>query len=130
VIAIKQIKVNGVSLAFEELGEKCREPVVFVHGSASDYRTWATQTHVFAEKYHTLAYSRRSHYPNPYISYPPSYTIKTEIDDLTALIENLTDRPVHLIGWSYGAYIAAALAENHSHLLRSLVLAEPPIMSF
>jgi pimeloyl-ACP methyl ester carboxylesterase len=84
----------------------------------------------FAQKYHVFAYSRRAHFPNPYVEYRPDYSVKVETDDLAALIQRLTLNPVHLVGWSYGAFIAASVAKNCSHLVRSLVLAEPPIMSF
>jgi len=35
------------------------EPVVFVHGSASDYRTWHSQLDELGQRYRTIAYSRR-----------------------------------------------------------------------
>ncbi len=84
----------------------------------------------FAEKYHVFAYSRRSHFPNPYVPYPEDYSIKVEAQDLVSLIYSLAVKPVHLVGWSYGAFIAAVAAKDDAHLVRSLVLAEPPIMSF
>jgi pimeloyl-ACP methyl ester carboxylesterase len=36
--------------------------------------------------------------------------------------------PAHLVGNSYGAYIALALAVDHPELVRRLVLGEPPIL--
>lgn len=127
---MKQARLNGISLAYVECGDSSAEPVVFVHGSASDYRTWSTQTDVFAEKYRVFAYSRRSHFPNPYMEYAADYSVKTEADDLAAFIQAVSTSPVHLVGWSYGAFIAAVAAKDHSCLVRSLVLMEPPIMSF
>ena len=106
--------------------------MIFVHGSAADYRTWAAQVDVLLAKYYVFVYSRRSHYPNPYVPYPADYSIKTETEDLASLIQNLTPKPVHLVGWSYGAFIAAMVAKDHSNLVCSLSSfpAEPPIMSF
>lgn len=127
---MKQFRFKDVSLAYVEGGEAQSDPVFFVHGSVSDYRTWEAQMEVFAEKHHVFAYSRRSHYPNPYVEYSDDYSIKVEAEDLAGLIQNVTSKPVHLVGWSYGAFIAAVLARNHSRLVHSLVLAEPPIMSF
>jgi pimeloyl-ACP methyl ester carboxylesterase len=119
-----------VSIAYDERGDASKQPLIFIHGSASDYRTWEAQIDVFAQKYHVFAYSRRAHYPNPYVEYRPDYSISVETDDLASLIQRLASNPVHLVGWSYGAFIAASVAKNYSHLVRSLVLAEPPIMSF
>lgn len=130
VVFMKQVKLNGVSLAYVESGDSAAETVVFVHGSASDYRTWAAQIAAFAERYHVFAYSRRSHFPNSYVEYATDYSVKTEADDLAGFIQAVSTQPVHLVGWSYGAFIAAVTAENHCRLVRSLVLMEPPIMSF
>jgi len=126
---IHTINIRGVSIAYDERGDASKKPLIFIHGSASDYRTWEAQMDVFAQKYHVFAYSRRAHYPNPYVEYSPDYSIKVETDDLAELIQKRTINPVHLVGWSYGAFIAASVAKNYSHLVRSLVLAEPPIMS-
>ena len=129
-VAINQVKLRNISIAYEELGDASKETLIFIHGSAADYRTWGAQMEFFAEKHHVFAYSRRSHYPNPYVPYPTDYSIKMEAEDLASLISNLTPKPAHLVGWSYGAFIAAIVAKERSHLVRSLVLMEPPIMSF
>ena len=47
--------------------------------------------------------------------------------DLRTLITDLKAGPAHLVGSSYGAYIALALAVDQPELVRSLVLGEPPI---
>ena len=127
---MRSVNLRGVSIAYDERGDASVQPVVFIHGSAADYRTWNAQMDVFAEKYHVFAYSRRSHYPNPYVEYGPDYSVKVEADDLAALIKRLKIESAHLVGWSYGAFIAASVARSHGSLVRSLVLAEAPIMSF
>ena len=127
---MNQVKLINISIAYEEFGDASEETLIFIHGSASDYRTWGGQMEFFAEKYHVFAYSRRSHYPNSYVPYPTDYSIKMEAEDLASLIANLTPKPAHLVGWSYGAFIAAMVAKEQRHLVRSLVLMEPPIMSF
>jgi pimeloyl-ACP methyl ester carboxylesterase len=54
-----QVNVNGTALEYTEVG--AGEPVVFVHGSASDYRTWHLQQEAFAERFRVITYSRRYH---------------------------------------------------------------------
>lgn len=127
---MRTVRLRGISLAYDERGDISKPPVILIHGSASDYRTWAAQMDAFAQQYHVIAYSRRSHYPNPYVEYEPDYSVKVEADDLAELIKRLGLEPAHLVGWSYGAFIAASVARNQGGLVRSLVLAEPPIMSF
>ena len=61
-LAVKEIVVNGATLHYVEEGTGT--PVVFVHGSFGDYRTWHYQMEPFARHYKTIAYSRRYYYPN------------------------------------------------------------------
>jgi hypothetical protein len=58
----------------------------------------------------------------------PAHSALTEAEDLAALLTGLDLRSVHLVGASYGAYTALALALRRPDLVRSLVLAEPPLI--
>ena len=123
-----KIRANGVELTVVEEGRG--DPVIFVHGSLADYRTWHLQVSGFSQKFRAISYSRRCHYPNPWTDYPQDYSIFAERDDLLALLKALEiKKPVHLIGSSYGAFVCALLARDHPELVRSLVLGEPPILS-
>ncbi|MEJ0066152.1 MAG: alpha/beta hydrolase [Caulobacteraceae bacterium] len=53
---------DSVELHYIEAG--IGAPVVFVHGSLSDYGYWEAQVRAFAEKYRAIAYSRRYDWPN------------------------------------------------------------------
>jgi len=121
------IEVNGSSLEYAEHGSG--EPVVLVHGSASDLRTWHCQHDAFAERYRTIAYSRRYHWPNARISEGSEYPMVEQVDDLEAVLRSLDATPAHLVGHSYGAFVCLLLASRAPDLVRSLVLAEPPGMS-
>ena len=119
------LKVNGAELHYVEQGEG--EPVVFVHGGLSDYRTWNPQMGPFSERYRAVAYSRRGYYPNPW---PEGYSVcslLTHVEDLASLIDALGLSPAHIVGNSYGAYVSLVLAVKHPELARTLVLAEPPV---
>jgi hypothetical protein len=59
---VPTVFVDGATLAYLEQGEG--EPVVFVHGSASDLRTWEQQIPAIAESHRAIAYSRRYARPN------------------------------------------------------------------
>lgn len=65
---IKQINVNGTTVAYVEEGQG--DPVVLVHGSLGDYRTWNGEMDAFAERYHVISYSLRYHYPIHRIEMP------------------------------------------------------------
>jgi pimeloyl-ACP methyl ester carboxylesterase len=123
---LKIVRVNGVELHYLERGRGV--PVIFVHGGLDDYRMWAAQMEPFAQSYRVIAYSRRYNFPNrnPYIR--PDHSAIIEADDLAALITKLRLGPVHVVGYSYGAFTALFLAVKHPELVRSLVLAEAPVL--
>jgi pimeloyl-ACP methyl ester carboxylesterase len=102
---------------------------VFVHGSASDYRTWEGQQRAFARHFRTIRYSRRYHWPNTQIAEGADYAMAEHVDDLEALIRSLEAAPAHLVGHSYGAILCLLLAMREPGLVRSLVLAEPPAIT-
>jgi len=119
------IDVNGVSLYYERSGSG--EPVVFCHGIPTDYRAWSAQVPVFAKKHTTITYSRRYAAPNKRDGDVSDSTVAANAADLKGLIEQLDIAPAHIVGHSYGGFIAAYLAAEHPDLIRRLVLVEPAI---
>jgi pimeloyl-ACP methyl ester carboxylesterase len=124
---IQTIEINSATLHYFECGEG--EPLVFVHGALGDLHTFGTQAQTFASRFRVIAYSRRNFPPNA----PPRATdvnsLSSHVADLRALVTELKATPAHLVGTSSGAYIALALAVDHPELVRSLILAEPPVLS-
>jgi pimeloyl-ACP methyl ester carboxylesterase len=121
------VDINGVLLEYFEDGSG--ESIVFVHGSASDYRTWQFQQDEFAKQFRTIAYSRRYHWPNKQIAEGVDYSMIEHVDDLQTLLHSLGAVPAHLVGHSYGAFLCLLLAIKEPYLVRTLVLAEPPVIT-
>jgi pimeloyl-ACP methyl ester carboxylesterase len=119
--------VNGVPLECREHGRGA--PVVFVHGSAADLRTWDSQLATFGSTYRAVAYSRRYHWPNQTIAEGADYVMETHVEDLRALLMSIGGEPAHLVGHSYGAFVALELALREPALARSLVLEEAPVVT-
>jgi pimeloyl-ACP methyl ester carboxylesterase len=109
------------------------QPIVLIHGSLSDFREWQFQIDKFAQAYRVISYSRRYAYPNQWISNDDNYddnTIPNNVVDLVELIiKRLSLGSAHIIGHSYGAFIALYLAFEHPDLVKTLVLGEPPVIS-
>lgn len=103
--------------------------MVFVHGSASDYRSWGKQHEFFSKEFHTIVYSRRYHFPNTKISVDQDYSMACHVNDLESLILNIARPPAHVIGHSYGAFIALLLAIKNPLIIKSLALTEPPLIT-
>ena len=119
--------VDGVELHYVERGHG--EPVVLIHGSLADYTYWEDSDQIapLAERYRVIAYSRRYNHPNR--NEPVGdHSAVVETRDLAGLLDRLGTGPVHLVGHSYGAYTALLFALEHPGRVRSLVLAEPPIL--
>jgi pimeloyl-ACP methyl ester carboxylesterase len=103
-------------------------PVIFIHGGLDDYRAWDPQLTAFARGYRAIAYSRRYNFPNSGAAFGNSYSSIVDADDLATLIAALGLPPAHIVGDSYGAYVALLLAIKHPELVRSMVLSEAPVM--
>ena len=122
------LDVNDTRLAYRLSGDS-GAPVVFVHGTLGDFRSWRGQENAFSQVFRVLVYSRRYHYPNPQVADTNQpYSPKVHAEDLAGLLLTLDLAPAHIVGASYGAYTALVLAREHPNLVRSIVLAEPPIL--
>ena len=117
---------TGVTLHGVELG--AGDPVLFVHGGGRDYRYWRNQAQAFAARYRVVAFSRRYAWPNTNAPIVGDYSASTDALDLAALCDALGISRAHFVGASIGGYASVVLATRHPALVRSLVLAEPPIM--
>jgi non-heme chloroperoxidase len=128
VVRFQAVAVNGTTLHFRMLGDS-GPPVVFVHDALGNAGSWGFQDTAFARGYRVLVYSRRYHPPNAQVSDDQVYSPKLHAEDLAALLLRLDLAPAHVVGAGYGAFTALALGRDHPSLVRSLVLAEPPITS-
>jgi non-heme chloroperoxidase len=121
-------RVSDVRLHCAERGSG--PPVVFVHMGGADYRYWSAQLAPFAGRgYRAFSYSRRFAFPNanPMVS---DYSPLVDAADLAALIEARDLAPAHVVASSIGACAALFLAADRPDLVRTLVLAEPPMLEW
>ena len=118
--------VDGVDLFYVERGEGF--PLVFVHGSLGDYRTFESQYEDFSKSFRIIAYSRRFHPPNTPVPGERSYSAIRHSRDLALFLGKLGVRSVDIVASSYGAYVALLMALQQPGMVRSMVLGEPPIL--
>ncbi len=126
-VELKEIRINDVTLNYIERGNG--DPVVFVHGTLGDYRTWDGQLDAFSNTYRVISYSRRYHYPNTWPQDTSSFSVTVHAKDLATFIKALDVGRVHLVGHSFGAFISLLVARDNPELVRSLTLGEPPVYS-
>lgn len=125
---LKTITVNNYEIKYMDVGNG--DPVIFVHGSLGDYRSWASQIDTFSINHRVIAYSRRYAYPNlQVINDTLDYSALPHAKDLAKIIETLDLGPVNLVGHSWGAFTALKTTIDRPELVTSLVLGEPPVQS-
>lgn len=129
---VKTMEIGGRQLHYVDQGEEGQSPVIiFIHGGLDDYRCWQYQVDSFSKKYHSISYSRRFAYPNKWIgNVAQDNTIEDNAKDLVELIKKLDLAPAHLVGASYGAFIALYCVSKNPELAKTMILNEPPIMQF
>src|SRR5207247_474551 len=125
-LVLRAVQVGGTSLQFVERG--AGTPLVLVHGTLETLDSWRPQIDAFATRFRVIAYSRRYHPPNAPRPDGEAYSLSLHADDLIRLIEALGLERVHLVGSCYGAYVALLVTMRRPDLVRSLVVAEPPII--
>jgi esterase len=116
---------NGTEMSYAESGAAGGEPLLLIHGTLGDQRSFAAQMEPLgAAGYHTMALSMRHCWPGRWKD-DGDFTIDTHVADVAAFIRALGRGPVRLVGHSRGGHIGFRVAERHPALLRALVLAEP-----
>ncbi len=116
---------NGIELHYTERGTGAA--LVLVHGGAGDLESWSAQISSFSRRYRVITYSRRYSYPNRNAPVAPAYSAYDDAEDLAGLLQFLGLERARLVGTSYGAFAALALALKRPHAVTQLVLAEPPV---
>lgn len=116
------LTVNGYDLSYAEQGTGA--PVVLVHGTLGDQRSWAQQMGPLSAQYRVLALSLRHFWPEVWDGVGNDFTIAQHTADVAEFIRRI-GAPVRLVGHSRGGHIAFRLAGAHPELIHQLVLAEP-----
>lgn len=124
---VRRTEIPG-GLEFHHVESGGGLPLVFIHGALGDWRIWAPQWEAFTPHYRCISYSRRYSSPNRNNAPSPHHSALDEAQDLEALLQAWGATPALLVGSSYGAFTALALALRRPELVRAMVLAEPPML--
>lgn len=118
--------VNGVCLYWEAHGES-GDPLVLVHGSWGDHHNWDAVLPGLARSFRVVTYDRRGHSQSERLAGQGS--VREDVADLAALMEQLRITPAHVVGNSFGASITLRLAGTRPELFRSVIAHEPPLFA-
>ena len=119
---------NGVQLHTVREGQGTA--LVFIHGAMGDWRSWSAQWHAFTPHFDCVSYSRRYSFPNHNPMPSPDHGALHEAQDLQLLMDAMGIEQAVLVGSSYGAFTALALAVQAPERVRAIVAVEPPMMKY
>jgi esterase len=120
---MQTLRVNGYDMAYLELGRG--PPLVCVHGTLGDFRTWSAVMGPLAKDYRVISVSLRHFFPEHWDGVGGDYLMSQHVADVIAFIEQVEPKQVNLMGHSRGGHISFRVAQQRPELLRKLVLAEP-----
>lgn len=124
---MQTLNVNGYDMAYLDVGEAAGStpPLVLVHGTLGDFRTWNAVIGPLSKKHRVISLSLRRFFPEHWDGIGGDFRISRHIADVIGFIEKLDAGPVDLMGHSRGGHIGFRVAQGRPDLLRRLVLAEP-----
>lgn len=119
---------NGVQLHTVREGQGT--PLIFIHGAMGDWRSWTAQWPAFTPHFDCVSYSRRYSFPNHNPMPSPDHGALHEAQDLRLLLDAMGIAHAVLVGSSYGAFTALALAVQSPERTLAVVAVEPPMMKY
>src|ERR1700754_2552215 len=120
---MQTLRVNGYDMAYLEVGTG--RPLVCVHGTLGDFRTWYPVIGPLSKGHRVIAVSLRHFFPEHWDGSGDDYRMAQHVADMIAFIEHIAPKPIDLMGHSRGGHVAFRVAQQRPELLRKLVLAEP-----
>jgi 3-oxoadipate enol-lactonase len=112
---------DGASLYYETLGFDSLKPIlIFLNGTMQTTIYWQAVTSHFKPFFRILLYDARGQGESDLGG--RELSLKCHVDDLKALMLDLSITHASLVGLSHGAYVALSLANDSPHRIDRLVL--------
>ena len=113
-----RIQVGDVRLYYEIHGQG--EPLVLIPGFRTGLWLWFKQVEAFARKYRTIVFDPRGIGQSDAAAGPMG--TRTLADDLAGLLSALGVGQAHILGASFGGFVAQEFALAYPQMTRSLIL--------
>jgi proline iminopeptidase len=112
-------------LHLECFGDPAAPPLLFLHGTYSDYRHLRPLALALSDRYHVIVWDQRGAGLSERIT-REEFTLDAAVEEIDAVREALVPgEPVTLFGHSWGGGLAAMYAGRHPDEVEQMVLAEP-----
>lgn len=120
------LTVPGASLYYEVSGSG---PLLFIaQGGDGNAGQTADLVDRLAADYTVVTYDRRGLARSTPDAPAAPVPITTHADDLCHLLAGLADRPVLVLGSSFGALVGLTMTAAHPELVRTMVAHDPPLI--
>jgi pimeloyl-ACP methyl ester carboxylesterase len=116
-------KIDGAKLYYEVRGEG--HPLLLLHAGVADSRMWDDQFGTFTQHYTVVRYDLRGFGKS---QVPPGQF--AHHDDAARLLSTIGIEKAHVVGASFGGYVAVDLALAYPGMVASLVLSAPIISGY
>ncbi len=117
-----KIRINGISLNYQERGMPQGLPIIFIHGFPFSNTMWSPQMMALPQEYRAVSFDIRGHGESEVGD--GQYSIELFTDDLISLMDHLAIKRSVLCGLSMGGYIALRTVERHPERVHALVLCD------
>src|ERR1700751_6340018 len=117
---MQTLSVNGYDMAYLEIGTG--RPLVCVHGTLGDFRTWSAVLGPLSKTRRVIALSLRRFFPEHWDGVGGDYLMAQHVSDVIGFIGKLNAGPVDLMGHSRGGHIWFCVPQQRPDLLRQLGL--------
>ena len=117
-----KLDVDGVGLAYDDVGRRDGVPLVFIHGWTANRHRWDEQLAHFAGRYRVISLDLRGHGDSDLTPHP--YTIGGLAREVLALLDGLGVYRFVAVGHSMGGMIALTLALEHPERVERLVVVD------
>ncbi|MBC7798699.1 MAG: alpha/beta fold hydrolase [Pyrinomonadaceae bacterium] len=116
--------INNTNLYYETHGANDSDALVLIAGFAQGAWTWTWQIEDLSKHFRVITFdprgvSRSQIQENT----TDSITLRTIADDVAALLEHLNIEKAHVLGASFGGFVAQEFALSSPHKLDKLILA-------
>lgn len=116
-----EMKVNGVTLAYEEYGEGF--PLIWCHDYSGSMRTWKPQISYFARRYRVIVYNARGYPPSEVPQDPEAYSQEQSLEDLRELMRQLGIDQAYVGGISMGGGLSVVFALKYPQQTKAIIVA-------
>ncbi|MEO8538092.1 MAG: alpha/beta hydrolase, partial [bacterium] len=120
-----ELSLNGTVLEYEDTGSG-GPPLLFVHGWACDRSCWQSQVAEFSRDHRCVTVDLRGRGGSRPV---PPFGVGQALEDVAALVRELSLAPVILVGHSLGGIISLALNGRYPELVLGVVTIDSPITS-